>query len=64
MKAKLLCAASLFAFMLARVSGENPSPVPEFNIVIKNGTVYDGTGSEGRVADVAIRGDRIAGVGD
>ncbi len=64
MKAKLLCAASLFAFVLARVSGENPSPVPEFNIVIKNGTVYDGTGSEGRVADVAIRGDRIAGVGD
>jgi N-acyl-D-amino-acid deacylase len=64
MKAKLLYAASLFAFMLARVSGENPSPVPEFNIVIKNGTVYDGTGSEGRVADVAIRGDRIAGVGD
>src|SRR6266480_1242039 len=64
MKAKLLCAASLFAFMLARVSGENPSPVPEFNIVIKNGTVYDGTGSQGRVADVAIRGDRIAGVGD
>src|SRR3989440_5218482 len=64
MKAKLLCAASLFAFMLARVSGENPSPVPEFNIVIKNGTVYDGTGSEGRLADVAIRGNRIAGVGD
>src|SRR5438128_1705584 len=64
MKAKLLCAASLFAFMIARISGENPSPVPEFNIVIKNGTVYDGTGSEGRVADVAIRGDRIAGVGD
>src|SRR3989454_5298199 len=64
MKAKLLCAASLFAFMLARISGENPSPVPEFNIVIKNGTVYDGTGSEGRLADVAIRGNRIAGVGD
>src|SRR5256885_8487368 len=64
MKAKLLCAASLFAFMLARVSGESPSPVPEFNIVIKNGTVYDGTGSEGRLADVAIRGNRIAGVGD
>src|SRR5437879_13570152 len=35
-----------------------------FDIVIKGGTVYDGTGGEGRVADVAIRGDRIAGVGD
>src|SRR6476469_4057088 len=35
-----------------------------FDIIIKGGTVYDGTGGEGHVADVAIRGDRIAGVGD
>ncbi len=35
-----------------------------FDVIIKNGTVYDGTGGDGRKADVAIRGDRIAGVGD
>ena len=35
-----------------------------FDIIIKGGTVYDGTGGEGHVADVAIRGDRIVGVGD
>jgi N-acyl-D-amino-acid deacylase len=35
-----------------------------FDIIIKGGTLYDGTGGEGHVADVAIRGDRIAGVGD
>jgi N-acyl-D-amino-acid deacylase len=35
-----------------------------FDIIIKGGTVYDGTGGEGHVADVAIRGDRIAGIGD
>src|SRR5216117_1144154 len=35
-----------------------------FDIIIKGGTVYDGTGGEDHVADVAIRGDRIAGVGD
>ncbi len=35
-----------------------------FDYIIKGGTVYDGSGGEGRVADVAIRGDRIAGVGD
>jgi N-acyl-D-amino-acid deacylase len=35
-----------------------------FDFIIKGGTVYDGSGGEGRVADVAIRGDRIAGVGD
>ena len=32
--------------------------------LIKGGTVYDGTGGEPRRADVAIRGDRIVGVGD
>jgi N-acyl-D-amino-acid deacylase len=35
-----------------------------FDVLIKNGTVYDGSGGEGRQADVALRGDRIAAVGD
>src|SRR5437868_2605430 len=35
-----------------------------FDVIIKGGTIYDGTGGEGHVADVAIRGDRIVGVGD
>src|SRR6476646_6988352 len=35
-----------------------------FDVIIKGGTLYDGTGGEGHVTDVAIRGDRIAGVGD
>ena len=42
----------------------SPAPLQEFDVVIKNGTVYDGMGGEGRQADVALRGDRIAGVGD
>jgi N-acyl-D-amino-acid deacylase len=32
-------------------------------LVIRNGTVYDGTGAEGRVADVAIDEGRIVGIG-
>lgn len=35
-----------------------------FDILIKGGTVYDGSGEEGKVADVGVRGDRIAAVGD
>jgi N-acyl-D-amino-acid deacylase len=35
-----------------------------FDVIIRNGTVYDGTGTKPRQADVAIRGDRIAGIGD
>jgi len=34
------------------------------DVIIKGGTVYDGTGAEPEHVDVAIRGDRIAGVGD
>jgi N-acyl-D-aspartate/D-glutamate deacylase len=34
------------------------------DIVIRGGTLIDGTGAPGRPADVAVRGDRIVGVGD
>jgi N-acyl-D-amino-acid deacylase len=40
------------------------TPEENFDVIIRNGTIYDGTGAEPRQADVAIRGDRIAGVGD
>jgi N-acyl-D-amino-acid deacylase len=35
-----------------------------FDILIKNGTVYDGSGSKPRRADVGIRGDRIVAIGN
>ncbi|MEP6777504.1 MAG: D-aminoacylase [Chthoniobacterales bacterium] len=35
-----------------------------FDVVIKGGAVYDGSGAPARHADVAVRGDRIVGVGD
>jgi N-acyl-D-amino-acid deacylase len=37
---------------------------PDFDVIIKGGTVYDGTGAAPQQVDVAIRGDRIAGLGD
>src|SRR5262249_31722629 len=36
----------------------------DFDVIIRNGTVYDGSGGEGRHVDLAIKGDRIAGLGD
>src|SRR2546421_5622420 len=54
---------SLF-FTIIIGGGQIASADAPFDIVIKGGTVYDGTGGGGHVADVAIRGDRIAGVGD
>jgi N-acyl-D-amino-acid deacylase len=35
-----------------------------YDLLIRGGVVYDGTGSAPRKADVGIRGDRIAAVGD
>ena len=34
-----------------------------FDVVIRGGTVYDGTGAEGRVADVGVKDGRIAAIG-
>ena len=57
----ILWASPLFAaFDLAAAA----TPPSAFDVIIKGGTVYDGTGAEGRRADVAIRGDRIAGISD
>src|SRR4029453_13208793 len=45
-------------------AAQTPSPATEFDLLIKGGTLYDGGGDKGRITDVAIRGDRIVGVGD
>lgn len=34
------------------------------DLIIRNGTVHDGTGAEGQRADVAVVGDRIVAVGE
>ena len=34
------------------------------DVIIRGGTVYDGSGKPGRVADVAIKGDRIIAIGN
>jgi N-acyl-D-amino-acid deacylase len=37
---------------------------PQYDLVIRHGTVYDGRGAAGVVQDVAVQGDRIAARGD
>jgi N-acyl-D-amino-acid deacylase len=51
----------LIFFASLLVGQDSPS---NFDVIIENGTIYDGTGSDGRSVDVAIKGDRIAGIGD
>jgi N-acyl-D-aspartate/D-glutamate deacylase len=66
MNCPLLSVALLSTVMVsvARTQDMSPASSQEFDVVIKNGTVYDGDGGEGQKADLALRGDRIAGVGD
>ncbi|HJR59740.1 MAG TPA: D-aminoacylase [Vicinamibacterales bacterium] len=56
----------VFAILAVSLAGLSASPRQPllFDVIIRGGTVYDGTGSPGRRADVGIRGDRIAAVGD
>jgi N-acyl-D-amino-acid deacylase len=60
-----LAAALIFwvgaAAGLSHLSARQPLT---FDVIIRGGTVYDGTGSPGRRVDVGIRGDRIARIGD
>ncbi len=51
--------AALLAALLAGGCGSE-----SFDIVLAGGDVYDGGGGEAQTADVGIRGDRIAAVGD
>jgi N-acyl-D-amino-acid deacylase len=37
---------------------------PDYDVILRQGTVYDGTGTAPMVADVAIMGDTIAAIGD
>src|SRR3977135_2109935 len=56
--------ALLISFALAPIGRGVESPAgAKFDVIIKGGTVYDRTGEKPRVIDVAIRGDRIAGLG-
>ncbi len=39
-------------------------PAPDYDVIIRGGTIYDGSGGEPYIADVAIAGETIAVIGD
>ena len=55
-----LCALAALATGCATAPGQ---PEPGYDLVIRGGTIYDGSGGAPYVGDVAITGDRIAYVG-
>src|ERR1051326_802387 len=54
----------VFLIFVAPLAVAHAAPNDKFDVIIKGGTVYDGTGEKPRVIDVAIRGDRIAALGN
>ncbi|MEE2777962.1 MAG: D-aminoacylase [Acidobacteriota bacterium] len=40
------------------------APAVEYDLILRNGTIYDGTGAPAVVGDLAISGDRVSAVGD
>jgi len=55
---------AIFCFSLLLAATSVSIIAADFDVIIKNGAVYNGTGSEAQHVDLAIRGDRIAGAGD
>src|SRR2546430_16924938 len=63
----LLTVALIFALSFMAVAQGQPrstSKPQSFDVIIKGGTIYDGTGRAPVKADVGIKGDRIAAVGN
>ncbi|MBW6526524.1 D-aminoacylase [Sphingomonas sp. RHCKR7] len=54
--------SSLAALLLAPLPLAGAASPPRYDVVIRGGTIYDGTGGAPFVGDVAIAGDRIAAV--
>ncbi len=65
LRAMAIC-ASLFSLAACskETSSEAQSAAASYDVIIRGGTVYDGSGAPGVIADVAIEGDRIAAIGD
>jgi len=55
---------TLIVSMLVSVSCTPTVPTVKYDVIIRGGLVYDGSGSVPHNADVAIRGDVIAAIGD
>jgi len=55
----------VLAFLMASIPAQSlySSKAPEYDLIITNGTVIDGSGNPSFSADVGIKGDRIAKIG-
>ncbi len=60
----LAAAATLFAAACWGGAETGVDAPARYDVIIRGGTVYDGSGAPGEAVDIAIAGERIAAVGD
>jgi N-acyl-D-amino-acid deacylase len=61
----LLTAALVLVLRTGQLAwAESPKAEEQFDVLIRGGSVYDGSGNPPRRADVGVKGDRIGAVGD
>ena len=56
-----LCCLLIISVSFMRMPISTKAAPPEYDIIIRNGRVIDGSGRAGFNADVGIKSDRIAG---
>jgi len=64
MKKITMQVVSVLLIALIAVACTSDHEVPHFDAIVRGGNVYDGLGNAAIQADVGIRGDRIAEIGD
>ena len=64
MRPRLLKAGGILSALVALLVPAATVRAADYNVIIRGGMVYDGSGGKPRLADVGIRGDKVATIGD